>query len=44
MTKVVVATYSVAFLVCNKDRDEVLLATQDRAPMMRADNLLELHT
>ena len=34
----VVATDSVAFLVCNKDRDEVLLATQDRAPMMRADN------
>ena len=40
----VAVTDSVAFLVCNKDRDEVLLATQDRAPMMRADNLLELHT
>ena len=36
--EVVVATDSVAFLVCNKDRDEVLLATHDRAPMMRPDN------
>ena len=36
--EVVVATDSVAFLVCTKDRDEVLLATQDRAPMMWADN------
>ena len=36
--EVVVATDSVAFLVCNKDRDEVLLAIQDRAPMLLADN------
>jgi len=35
---VVVATDSVAFLVCNKERDEVLLATQDRPPMTRVDN------
>jgi 8-oxo-dGTP pyrophosphatase MutT (NUDIX family) len=36
--EVVVATDSVAFLVYNKDKDELLFATQDRAPMMRPDN------
>jgi 8-oxo-dGTP pyrophosphatase MutT (NUDIX family) len=36
--EVVFATNSVAFLVYNKDRDELLFATQDRAPMMRPDN------
>jgi 8-oxo-dGTP pyrophosphatase MutT (NUDIX family) len=36
--EVVIATDSVAFLVYNKDRDELLFATQDRAPMIRADN------
>ncbi len=36
--EVVLATDSVAFLVYNRDRDELLFATQDRAPMMRADN------
>jgi 8-oxo-dGTP pyrophosphatase MutT (NUDIX family) len=36
--EVVVATDSVAFLVYNKDTNELLFATQDRAPMMRADN------
>ena len=33
-----VATDSVAFLVHNQDTDELLFATQDRAPMMRPDN------
>jgi 8-oxo-dGTP pyrophosphatase MutT (NUDIX family) len=36
--EVVVATNSVAFLVYNKDTDELLFATQDRAPMMCPDN------
>ena len=36
--EVVVATDSVAFLVYNKDRDELLFATQERAPMIRPDN------
>ncbi len=36
--EVVVATDSVAFLVYNRDKDEILLVTQDRAPMMSADN------
>ncbi len=36
--EVVVATDSVAFLVYNKDKNELLFATQDRAPMMRPDN------
>ena len=36
--EVVNATDSVAFLVYNKDRDELLFATQDRAPMMQPDN------
>ena len=38
LREVVFATDSVAFLVYNKDRDELLFATQDRAPMMRPDN------
>ena len=38
--EIVVTTNSVAFLVYNKDKDEVLLATQDRAPMMTEDNPL----
>src|ERR1017187_6301279 len=38
LREVVVATDSVAFLVYNKDTDELLFATQDRAPMMRPDN------
>ena len=38
--EVVVATDSVAFLVYNKDTDEFLFATQDRAPMIRPDNPL----
>ena len=36
--EVVVATDSVAFLVYNKDKDELLFATQDRAPMICPDN------
>jgi len=36
--EVVIATDSVAFLVYNKDTDELLFATQDRAPMMSPDN------
>jgi len=36
--EVVVATDSVAFLVYNRDRDEVLLASQDRVPMMEPNN------
>ncbi len=36
--EVVIASNSVAFLVYNKDTDELLFATQDRAPMMRPDN------
>jgi 8-oxo-dGTP pyrophosphatase MutT (NUDIX family) len=38
LREVVFDTNSVAFLVYNKDKDEVLLVTQDRAPMMGADN------
>ena len=38
LREVVVATDSVAFLVYNRDTDELLFATQDRAPMMRPDN------
>ncbi len=38
LREVVVATNSVAFLVYNKDTDELLFATQDRAPMIRPDN------
>jgi 8-oxo-dGTP pyrophosphatase MutT (NUDIX family) len=38
LREVVVATDSVAFLVYNKDTDELLFATQDRMPMMRPDN------
>ncbi len=37
--EVVVATDSVAFLVYNKDKDEVLLTTQNRAPMITESNL-----
>jgi 8-oxo-dGTP pyrophosphatase MutT (NUDIX family) len=36
--EVVVATDSVAFLVYNQDNQEVLLVSQCRAPMIRADN------
>lgn len=36
--EVVIATDSVAFLVYNRTDDEVLLVTQDRAPMIRDDN------
>jgi len=38
LREVVVTTDSVAFLVYNKDRDEILLASQDRVPMMEPDN------
>ena len=38
LREVVVATDSVAFLVYNKDTNELLFASQDRAPMMRQDN------
>ncbi len=36
--EVVLATDSVAFLVYNKDTDELLFASQDRVPMRRPDN------
>jgi len=36
--EVVIATDSIAFLVYNRDRDELLFVTQSRAPMMRPDN------
>jgi len=38
LREVVLATNSVAFLVYNTDKNEVLLVTQDRAPMMDAHN------
>jgi 8-oxo-dGTP pyrophosphatase MutT (NUDIX family) len=38
LREVVDATDSVAFLVYNKDTNELLFTTQDRAPMMRPDN------
>lgn len=39
LREVVVATDSVAFLVYNKETNELLFTTQDRAPMMLPDNL-----
>ena len=36
--EVVIATDSVAFLVYNKDTDELLLTQQNRVPMISSDN------